>query len=109
MAVELAVGCYSYTSRLPVSEGYGMVTQIRRASASVAANIAEGHGRETTGAFVQFLRTAQGSLKELETHLIIADRAGLQGRELIAPLLIQAERVGKMLRSMIRSLQQRKR
>jgi len=108
MAVELAVGCYSYTARLPPSEGYGMVSQIRRASASVAANIAEGHGRETTGAFVQFLRTAQGSLKELETHLIIADRAGLPGSETIDLLLRKAERVGKMLRSMIRSLQLKK-
>lgn len=107
LAVDLAVECYRYAARLPASEGYGMVTQIRRSSASVAANIAEGHGRETTASFVQFLRVAQGSLKELETHLIIADRAGLPGREMIDSLLAKADRVGKMLRSMIRSLQRR--
>ena len=76
-AVELTVACYSATKPFPASETYGMTSQIRRSSASVAANIAEGHGRENTGAFVQFLRIAQGSLKELETHLILSQRVGL--------------------------------
>jgi four helix bundle protein len=53
---------------------YGLTSQVRRAAVSVAANIAEGHGRDTTGAFIQFLRVAQGSVKEVETHLIIAQR-----------------------------------
>ena len=52
---------------------YGMTSQIRRSAVSVAANIA-GHGRELTGLFMQFLRTSQGSLKELETHLLLAER-----------------------------------
>ncbi len=70
MAVaELA---YRVTSRFPKDEVYGMTSQIRRSSVSVAANIAEGHGRENSGTFVQFLRMAQGSLKELETHLLLA-------------------------------------
>jgi four helix bundle protein len=49
-----------------------MSAQIRRAATSIAANIAEGHGRETPGAFVQFLRMSQGSLKELETLVLLA-------------------------------------
>jgi four helix bundle protein len=53
------------TKAFPGSETYGMTSQIRRSSASIAANIAEGHGRENTGSFIQFLRIAQGSLKEL--------------------------------------------
>ncbi|WP_343302643.1 four helix bundle protein [Mesorhizobium retamae] len=76
-AVELAVTCYSVTRNFPASEVCGMTSQIRRSSTSIAANIAEGHGRENTGAFVQFLRVAQGSLKELETHLILSGRVGL--------------------------------
>ena len=82
-----------------------MTSQIRRAAASVVANIAEGHGRETTGAFVQFLRISQGSLKELETFLELAARVGLSLRERIAPLMDRCESVGKMLRALVRSLQ----
>ncbi len=84
---------------------YGMTSQIRRAAVSVAANIAEGHGRETTGSFVQFLRTAQGSLKELETHLILSQRVALAGAEIIEPNLLRCDSLGRMIRSLIRSLQ----
>jgi four helix bundle protein len=105
--MEIAVACYSATKVFPSSEAYGMTTQIRRASASIAANIAEGHGRENTGAFIQFLRIAQGSLKELETHLILSGRVGLMSEADVSQLLGQADEIGKMLRSMVRSLQQR--
>jgi four helix bundle protein len=84
-----------------------MTAQIRRSSASIPANIAEGHGRENTGSFIQFLRIAQGSLKELETHLILAGRVGLMSEAATAPLLSQADEIGRMLRSMVRSLQQK--
>jgi four helix bundle protein len=84
-----------------------MTSQIRRSSVSIAANIAEGHGRENTGSFIQFLRVAQGSLKELETHLILSERVGLIAEAGVVKLLAQADEIGKMLRSMIRSLQQK--
>jgi four helix bundle protein len=84
-----------------------MTSQIRRSAASIAANIAEGHGRENTGAFIQFLRIAQGSLKELETHLILSGRVGLKVEKEGGRLFNQTEEIGKMLRSMIRSLQQK--
>ncbi|UVK47634.1 four helix bundle protein [Mesorhizobium sp. AR07] len=106
-AVELAVDCYSATKAFPSSEIYGMTSQIRRSSVSIAANIAEGHGRENTGSFIQFLRMAQGSLKELETHLILSGKVGLMIEAEVVRLLSQAEEIGKMLRSMIRSLQQK--
>lgn len=106
-AVDLAVACYSLTRNFPASEVYGMTSQIRRSSTSIAANIAEGHGRENTGAFVQFLRVAQGSLKELETHLILSGRVGLIPEKEADVLLGSTDEIGKMLRSMIRSLQQR--
>lgn len=104
-AIELAVGCYRVTKNFPASETYGMTSQIRRASASVAANIAEGHGRENTGAFVQFLRIAQGSIKELETHLILSARVGLLTNQEFDGLSSQIEEIGKMLRALVRSLQ----
>ncbi len=106
-AVELAVDCYSATKAFPSSEVYGMTSQIRRSAASVAANIAEGHGRENTGSFIQFLRVAQGSLKELETHLILSGRIVLMREVDAVRLLEQADEIGRMVRSMVRSLQQK--
>jgi four helix bundle protein len=106
-AMALAVACYELTRTFPKEETYGMVSQIRRASSSIAANIAEGHGRETTASFIHFLRTAQGSLKELETHLILSARVRLATSDCIDPLITQCDCVGRMLRALTRSLQQR--
>jgi four helix bundle protein len=103
----LAVNCYSATKDFPSSEIYGMTSQIRRSAASIAANIAEGHGRESTGAFIQYLRVAQGSLRELETHIILCGEVGLMAEAEVANLLGRADEIGRMLRSMIRSLQQK--
>lgn len=105
-AVDLSVGCYRLSGDLPREEMYGLTQQIRRASVSVAANIAEGHGRETTGAFVHFLRIAQGSLKELETHLILSERVGLIAAGQTGALQGTCDELGRMLRALIRSLQQ---
>lgn len=74
-AIDLAELVYKVSSDFPKSELYGLTSQLRRAVVSIAANVAEGHGRETTGAFIQFLRVAQGSVKEVETHVILAQRA----------------------------------
>ena|SRR5690554_673308 len=104
-AMELAVACYRMTGSFPREEMFGMTSQIRRASASVPANIAEGYGRESAGSYVQFLRNAQGSLKELETHVLLAHRVELVSREDAAPVLDRADLVGKMLRGLIRSIQ----
>ncbi|HEY8565213.1 MAG TPA: four helix bundle protein [Beijerinckiaceae bacterium] len=105
-AMIIAQDCYTLTSGFPRDEMFGMTAQIRRSASSIAANIAEGHGRENTGSFVQFLRIAQGSLKELETHLILAERVGL-AREGSTPLLTRTEALGRGLRALIRSLQRR--
>lgn len=86
---------------------FGLTSQMRRAAVSVAANIAEGHGRESSGAFVQSLRIAQGSLKELETHALIAERIGLLVVDQTVELLNATEEIGKMLRSLIRAVQRR--
>ena len=103
--MDLAEACYNATATFPRDELYGVTAQVRRAAASIAANIAEGYGRETTGSFIQFLRIAQGSVKELETHLLLAGRVQLSKAEELAPLLDQCERVSKMLRNLIRSLE----
>ena len=84
---------------------FGLTSQIRRAAASIPANIAEGYGRDQTGAYVQFLKTSQGSLKELETHLMLAQRVQIANSEVTDGLLGQCQELGRMLRALIRSLQ----
>ena len=103
-AMDLTVGVYSMTRSWPKEELYGLTSQVRRAATSVPANVAEGYGREHRGSYLQLLRIAQGSLKELETHLLIADRVGVAANGSIAPLLTSSESVGKLLRLLLRKL-----
>jgi four helix bundle protein len=105
VAMDLAEHCYRATASFPKEEIYGMTSQIRRAAVSIPANIAEGYGRESTGSYIQFLRVAQGSQKELETHLLLAQRVGVLDNVAATKLLGDAERVSKMLRNLIRALQ----
>jgi four helix bundle protein len=105
--MSVAEQVYRLTTSFPKDEVYGMTSQIRRAAVSIAANIAEGHGRENSGSFVQFLRVAQGSLKELETHLVLAIRVSLAPTSKVDPVLQKCDELGRMLRSLIRSIQRR--
>ena len=106
-AMSLAEACYVVTRKFPKDEMFGLTSQIRRSAASVPANIAEGHGRENTQPFIQHLRISQGSIKELETHLLLSARVGITQLQDIEPLLNLCQDVGKMLRALIRSLQQK--
>ncbi len=105
-SMTLAELCYRLTRAFPKEEMFGLTSQIRRSAASIPANIAEGHGRENTQSFIQYLRISQGSLKELETHLLLTQRVGLTETEEIDGLMRQCESVGKMVRLLIRSLQE---
>ena len=105
VAMDLAEKCYRLTAAYPQNEIYGMTSQIRRSSVSIAANIAEGYGRDQTGQFIQFLRIAQGSARELETHLMIAERVGLSKTTALLDPRQDCDRVGRMLRALIRSLE----
>ena len=105
MAMDLVEDCYRLTRQFPREEQYGLTSQIRRAAVSIPANIAEGYGRDMTGSFIQFLRVAQGSVRELETHLLLSGRLEFISREDLAKPLGLAERISKMLRSLIRKLE----
>lgn len=106
-AIAVALESYSLTRNFPNSEMYGLTSQIRRSSTSIAANIAEGYGREQRGSFIQFLRIAQGSLKELETHVIVAGKLKFADEPIIDRMLGQTDELGKMLHALIRSIQRK--
>jgi len=76
-AMDLAVLVYDLTAKLPATEKFGLISQMRRCSVSIASNIAEGSGRGTTPQFVQFLGIAQGSAFELETQLLLVVKLNL--------------------------------
>jgi len=72
-AHQLTLNVYKTTGNFPKEERYGLTSQIRRCSASVAANIAEGCGRHGNGEFHRFLQIAAGSASELDYHLLLAN------------------------------------
>jgi four helix bundle protein len=104
-SMDLAVACYESSRQLPDSERYGLCSQIRRAATSIPANIAEGHGRELPGSFIQHLRICQGSLKELETLLLLAQRLEMIKLPSVTPLLAECDEIGRMIRALIRAIQ----
>ena len=104
---EIAKVVYLLTKTFPREELYGMISQIRAAAVSIPANIAEGWGRHYPGEFTQFLRTANGSRTELETHLIVSADVGLCSEEAIRPLLEECAILGKQLLALERSLQRK--
>lgn len=104
-SMDLAVSAYRLTNSFPVDERYGLTSQIRRSGASIPANIAEGYGRESSGAYAQQLKVAQGSLKEFETHVELAHRVGLVDELNLSMILKTSEEIGKMLRSLIRAVE----
>jgi four helix bundle protein len=106
--MALAADCYRKTRGFPRTEAFGMTSQIRRAAASIPANIAEGNGRENTGNYINSLRIAQGSLKELETHLMLANAVDLMDKTNADELLSCCDQVGRLLRALIRALQEKK-
>jgi four helix bundle protein len=75
-SIELTVDVYRFTSKFPDSERFGLTNQMRRASVSIASNIAEGYGRATKGEYVQFPGHARGSCSEIETQIVIAKKLG---------------------------------
>ena len=68
----LTIEVYKASATFPASETYGLTSQIRRAPASIPANIAEGCGRETDADLRRFLHIAGGSANELEYHILLA-------------------------------------
>ncbi len=103
-AMELTVCIYRLTRTFPGEELYGLTSQMRRASVSIASNIAEGRGRPNAGEFRQFLGHAQGSTYELQTQLMVARKLGFGSEEMLREAESVSNEVSKMLGSFIQTL-----
>ena len=103
-AMDLVDDVYRASAELPDDERFGLVSQMCRAAVSVPANIAEGHGRLHRGDFLRHLSIASGSLRELETHLRIAQRQQFLAADRVTSLLSTTASVGRMLRRMRQAL-----
>jgi four helix bundle protein len=108
-AMTLVEEVYRASGRMPDEERYGLTAQMRRSAVSIPSNIAEGEGRRTGGEFVNQLSVAHGSIRELETQLILCERLGFLSARLIGPLLEQAAEVGRLVTGLTNSIAGRRR
>lgn len=102
--MDLVSEIYTCTATFPKEELYGLTSQIRRAAVSVPSNIAEGKGLNTDPEFLRALYHARGSLMELQTQVLIAERQKYCSKEVADAVLAQAEKVGRSLAGLINSL-----
>ena len=103
-SLAMVVAVYGGTESFPKREVFGLTSQIRRAAVSVIANIAEGHGRTTGGEYRNCLSVARGSLKELETLLIIAHALAYIDENTLNALMNRCVEISKMLTGLKRSI-----
>jgi four helix bundle protein len=103
-AMDLAVECYKASRPFPSDERFGLTAQVRRAAASVPANVAEGHGRAHRGDYAHHLSIARGSVKEVEVHLLLAERLGYVKAPEVKEARELCESVSRMLTRLQRAL-----
>jgi four helix bundle protein len=103
-SIDLIDEIYRLTRSFPKSEMYGLSSQLQRASISVAANIAEGNGRDSTKEYIHHLSYSLGSVAEVETYLVVCIRLGYAQQAAIASLESKCDEIGKMLRSLQKAL-----
>jgi four helix bundle protein len=102
---DFTLAIYKVTNSFPVAEQYALVSQLRRASSSIGANISEGCGKRTQKDFASFLYNSLGSVKECENHLLLSKDLGYIKEQEFAELILQAEQIGKMLNALIKQVQ----
>ncbi len=103
-SMDLVEGVYTTTRTWPKEELYGLTAQVRRAAVSVPSNIAEGQGRSSTKEFLHHLSISRGSLLEVETQLIVAQRLGYLSLQTAERLLDYSAEVSRLLSGLMRSL-----
>jgi four helix bundle protein len=105
-AIDLCELIYRASATFPQHELYGLTSQIRRGAGSIPSNLAEGAGRITNGEFLQAIGYSRGSLLEVETQLIIANRLGYLDSTEMDSLFRATTEVGKLTNGLLRSLKQ---
>jgi len=103
-AMDLVDEVYKASASFPREETYGLRSQIRNAAVSVASNIAEGQGRRTTPDFLRHLSIAYGSLREVETQILIAPRFRYVPQGRCTEIIDLAGEVGRLLNGLMASL-----
>jgi len=103
-AMRLAEMVYALANKLPSEERFGMIPQMQRAAVSIPSNTAEGSGRGSALDFGRFLKTARGSLMELETLMLLAERIRYLSSNDLKDFWPQAQLVGRLLNGLIRGL-----
>ena len=104
LAMELVVGVYEQTRSFPKQEIYGLTSQMRRSAISIPSNIAEGKGRSSDRDRAHFFCHARGSLLELETQILIAQRLEYLHSSVGEKLLADSAQLGRMLNALSQSL-----
>ncbi len=103
--ILLAEHAYVLTKDFPQDEIYSLTNQIKRSAVSISSNIAEGYGRNSTKSYVNFLKIARGSLYELETQLILADKFNfISDKAMLKKVFSEIEEESKMLNSFIKKV-----
>jgi four helix bundle protein len=105
LADDLTVAVYAATKDFPREELYGITSQLRRASSSVPANIAEGSARSTQRDYLHFLHVARGSLSEAQYFMHLSRRLGYLPDPLIEPLKQQTKAAFACLHGLIRAVE----
>ena len=106
-SIDLIDDVYRLCRAFPKSETYGLSSQIQRAAVSVAANIAEGSGRDSTKDFIHHLAFSLGSLAEVETYLVVSLRLEYAIKASVLSLESKCDEIGKMIRSLQKTLRKR--
>jgi four helix bundle protein len=106
-AMDLAVRVHQSCTNFPRSEIHGLVSQLRRAATSIPSNVAEGYARRSTKEYIYFLHVARGSIAELETQLLLAQRVGYLPDSEMTDLQARINEVGRILHAVIAGLRRR--
>ena len=107
-AHQMTLTTYRVTSAFPREEMYGLISQLRRATSSVGANIAEGCGRRSDGDMCRFLQIVRGSASEAEYHFLLAKDLHFLDEKDFKALTSQADELQRMLTGLIQSVRQPK-